>query len=177
MKSFNLLVAFLALATVSFAQSKTTEELNKKYTDSNVFFFYNNTLRMLNQKDDKDFDALIKDIEKMKLLMITKPASFVTSDYKKLTLGYKSEAFEEIMTSRYNGKNFDVYLKEEKGETKGVVILVNDSSNLYVLDIVGRIALEKVTKLYTVLDESTDISKKIKSFATDDKHKQEHSHH
>lgn len=174
MKLFNLLIVMLLVAATSYAQSNTTESLNKKYTDSNVFFFYNNTLRMLNQTDDKDFDALIKDIEKMKLLMIKKPVSFNVKEYKSITLGYKNEAFEEIMTSRYNGKNFDVYLKEKDGKTKGVVILVNDSSNLYVLDIVGRIALDKITKLYTVLDQSSDIGQKIKSFAADNKPNHDH---
>jgi hypothetical protein len=45
-----------------------------------------------------------------------------------------------------------------------MLVLINDSTNLYVLDIQGRIALDKVTKLYSVLDESTDIGNKIKEF-------------
>jgi len=153
----------MVFAVTSFGQSKTTEGLNKKYADSNVFFFYNNTLRMLNQKDDKDFDALIRDIEKMKLLLIKKPTAFGQQDYRRITGGYKAESFEEIMTSRYNGKNFDIYLKKEDGETKGMVILVNDSASLYVLDIVGKIALEKVTKLYNIIDQNSEIGLKIQS--------------
>jgi hypothetical protein len=45
-----------------------------------------------------------------------------------------------------------------------MLVLVNDSTNLYVLDIVGRIALDKVTELYNTLDESTEVGKKIKAF-------------
>jgi hypothetical protein len=33
-----------------------------------------------------------------------------------------------------------------------------------VLDILGRIALDKVTTLYTTLDQNTDVSNKIKQF-------------
>ena len=146
------------------AQSKTTETLHQKYGEALSLFFYNNTLRMLNQTDDKDFDALIKDIEKMKFLMVDKPGSFTNADYKKITSEYKGESFEEIMTSRYQGKNFDVFLKESGGKTKGMVVLVNDSTSLYVLDIVGSIALDKVTSLYKALGESSDIGGQIEKF-------------
>jgi hypothetical protein len=119
---------------------------------------------MLNQSGDKDFDALIKDIEKMKFLMIDKEENFGSKQYTKLVTDYKSESFEEIMTSRYQGRNFDVFLKDHNGKTAGMVVTVNDSTNLYVLDIVGSVALDKVTKLFTTLDESSDIGKKIKDF-------------
>lgn len=164
MKKITCTLAFLSIAVALVAQSKTTETLHKKHEDALSLFFYNNTLRMLNQSDDKAFDELIKDIQKMKFLMIDKTTNFTSAEYKKLTSGYKSEQFEEIMTSRYQGKNFDIFLKDKSGKTEGVVVLVNDSSSLYVLDIVGSIALDKVTTLYKTLDSSSDISGKIKSF-------------
>ena len=151
-----------------WAQSKTTESLHKKNSEALALFFYNNTLRMLNQADDKDFDALIKDIEKMKFLMIDKGQGFGPAQYKALVSDYKSESYEEIMTSRMNGRNFDVFLKDKNGKTEGMIVTVNDSTSLYVLDIVGSIAINKVTKLFSTLDESTDIGKKIKSFAKKD---------
>ena len=69
------------------------------------------------------------------------------------------------MTTRYEGRNLDILLKEKAGKTQGMVVLVNDSTSLYVLDVVGSIALDKVTTLYKTLDESTDIGQRIKSFA------------
>jgi hypothetical protein len=156
-----LTTIFITLPFFIFAQSKTTEALQKKHSDATALFFYQNTLRMLNQTEDKAFDDLIKDIEKMKLLMIRKNAeTFDVSAYKKLVAEYKSESYEEMMTSRFDGKNFDVFMKEGKG----MLVLVNDEENLFVLDIIGSIALNQVTKLYSTLDESTDIGKKIKDF-------------
>jgi len=166
MKYLLIIVFALGCASLS-AQSKTTESLNERYPNSRVFFFYNNTLRMLNQGEDKDFDALIRDIEKMKFLWINKPATFGAAEYKKITSNYKKESFEEIMTSRFQGKNLDVFMKDENGKTKGMLVLVNDSTNLYVLDIVGRIALDKVSKLYKMLDDNSDIQKRIKETFTD----------
>jgi hypothetical protein len=161
---FFLLIASL-LVSGAYAQSNTTEALQKKFGDARAFFFYNNTLRMLNQKEDKAFDELIKGIEKMKFLMIHKDNK--SFDYKKLVGEYKSEAFEEMMTSRHEGKSFDVFVKEKEGKTKGMLVLVNDSTDLYVLDIVGSIALNQVTKLYETIDQSSDIGRKIKEFAND----------
>jgi hypothetical protein len=168
MKFKNIAILFLVLTLAPAwlqAQSATTESLQKKHTDALSLFFYNNTLRMLNQSEDEEFDELIKDIEKMRFLLIQKnEAKFTTSDFRELVADYKAESFEEAMTSRYEGKNFDVFLRQSNGRTSGMLVLVNDSTNLYVLDILGSIALNKITKFYSALDESTDIGSKIKSF-------------
>jgi tRNA(Leu) C34 or U34 (ribose-2'-O)-methylase TrmL len=145
------------------AQSKTTEDLQKNNTEAMSLFFYHNTLRMMNQDDDPEFDELIKDIEKLKFIMLDKKKT-AGMDYKKLVKSYKAESFEEIMTSRFEGKNFDVFLKESGGKTKGMVVTINDAENLFVLDIVGSIALNKITSFYKKLDESTELGKKIKDF-------------
>lgn len=161
-----LVLASLVVPSPGHAQSATTEALQKQHSDALGLFFYKNTLRMLNQTEDTQFDELIKEIEKMRFLAIKKEESrFTNDDYKKLLASYRSESFEEIMTSRHEGKNFDVYLKQQDGKTKGMLVLINDTKNLYILDILGRIALDKVTQLYQRLDESTDIGSKIRSFA------------
>lgn len=165
-----LFIAFLAVSGVVSAQSKTTEALAKKHSDALSLFFYNNTLRMLNQSNDPNFDELIKDIEKMKFLLIKKDEkTFNTTGYKQLVSEYKSEAFEEIMTSRFEGKNFDVFLREKDGKTKAMLVLVNDKESLYVLDILGSINVSKVTDLYSTLDKSSDIGKQIKAFTSEGK--------
>src|SRR5688572_5226193 len=157
-----IILSFFIFSAVSVkSQSKTTENLDKKYEEGLSLFFYNNTLRMINQTEDKEFDALIKDIEKMKFLLIKKE-NFAKGDYQKLITDYKAEAFEEMMTSRHQGKNFDVYMKQ--GDSKGMIVTVNDDENLYVLDIVGSIPLNKVTKLFTTIDESSDIGKRTQDF-------------
>jgi hypothetical protein len=158
-----LTVVLMICAFAVLAQSKTTEDLQKNNKEAMSLFFYHNTLRMMNQDDDPEFDELIKDIEKLKFIMLDKKKT-AGMDYNKLVKGYKSESFEEIMTSRFEGKNFDVFLKESGGITKGMVVTINDAENLFVLDIVGSIALNKITSFYKKLDESTELGKKIKDF-------------
>src|SRR5215204_6113876 len=116
MRNLLIIVAVLACFSVS-AQSKTTESLHEKNEEALSLYFYKNTLRMLNQTDDKDFDELIKNIEKMKFLMIDKTDKFGKTDYKKLVGEYQSESFEPIMTSRHQGRTFDIYLKDKKGSS------------------------------------------------------------
>ncbi len=167
-----LMLLIVLFSVVAQAQTRTTENLQKKYNDSFALFFYSNTLRMVNVSEDKEFDELIKDIEKMKFLMIKK-TDFENSDYKKLIADYKSEAFEEMMTSRHEGKNFDVYMRD--GKSKGMIVTVNDDENLFVLDIVGSFPLNKVTKLFSTIDGSSEIGKRIKEFASsDDKSEKTH---
>jgi len=155
------------LAVPLAAQTATTDALHQRYDNALSLYFYKNTLRMLNQTENKEFDDIIKDIEKMKFLVIEKAEDFGKGDYKKLVGGYLGESYEEIMSSRFEGKTFDVLLKEKNGSTKGMVILANDSTSLYVLDILGKVELNKVTKLFSTIDDSAEIGKMIKAFSDD----------
>ena len=175
MKKIILILLVSSVPGSMMAQTETTQALQKRFDDSFSLYFYKNTLRMLNQTDNKEFDELIKNIEKMKFLVIDKSkANFAAADYKKLVQDYKSETYEEAVTSRYQGKSLDVYLKDRKGSTVGTVVLVNDSTSLYVLDILGTIDVRQASKLFSTIDESSDIGQKIKSFMSkDEKHKGE----
>lgn len=162
--SFTCLL-LIPFAGFLFAQSKATQALHDKNEDALSLFFYKNTLRMINQTDSKEFDEMIKDIEKMKFLLINKEdTKFGSQQFKKLTSDYKQEGYEEIMTGRMEGRNFNVYMKEKSGKTVGTIVLVNDSTDLYVLDLLGSVPLNKVPSLFQQIDQSSDIGKKIKAF-------------
>ena len=165
MKEF-ILVAVCAFSSVMLrAQAKTTDALQKQFDTSLSLYFYKNTLRMLNQTENKEFDELIKDIEKMKFLMVDKTSkNFGTNEYKKLMKDYQEEQYESIMTSRYQGRNFDIYVKDKKGSSPGTIVLVNDSTSLFVLDMIGTIDVTKAGTLFATIDESADIGKKIRGF-------------
>ncbi len=163
-----ILIGAVSLVVQGYGQTETTTSLHTRFDNALSLYFYKNTLRMLNQTENEEFDEIIKDIEKMKFLVIDKSVEFSNADYKNLLSNYKGESYEEIMTSRYQGKNFDVLLKERSGVTMGMIVLANDSTNLYVLDILGKVALDKVTKLFTAIDGSAEIGKMIKAFSDND---------
>jgi hypothetical protein len=146
------------------AQTKTTNELTEKHSSWTVFL-YHNTMRMINQKDDKDLDELIKDIEKVKIVNINKKEkNFGDIHYKALSASYKAEGFEEIMTTRYEGKNFNAYIKQKDRETIGMVLTVSDSADVYVMDLVGKVALNKIISLFNILENNTDIQDQVRQF-------------
>lgn len=156
-----------ALAGSALAQSQTTRDLEEKFGGVQAFF-YKNTLRMINQKEDEAFDELIRNIEKMKFLMVSKTGEGAKPiDYPALLARYKKESFEPIVSSRIEGRNFDVYLRDADGSKPGTVVLINDSTNLYVLDIVGTIDVSKAGTLLNALEGSTDISRLIRDFSDD----------
>lgn len=163
MKHF-LFLLIMAGATPALAQTKTTEKLDADH-DGMSLYFYKNTLRMLNQKEDPAFDEMIKDIEKIRFVMVDRNEGkkFTNDDYAKLKSDYlKKESYEEIMNGRMEGRNLNVLVRESGGKVKGTVIMAGDSSNLYVLDILGKVALEKAGALFKMLDENSDVAEKIR---------------
>lgn len=168
-----IILALMVISSTAMAQTKTTKDLATTYS-TRTFFLYNNTLRMINQSGNKEFDELIKDIEKMKIVWVNKTEkNFGADQYKKLISSYKSEKFEEIMASKFEGKSFNAYIKEVAGDTKGIIVTVDDTENVYVLDIVGKVALNKITSLFSTLDESSDIGAKIKGMMNKEENKKE----
>jgi hypothetical protein len=178
MRKILFLIALVICSNELSAQAKTTEALQAHFDKSLALYFYKNTLRMLNQQENKEFDDMIKNISKLKFLMVDKNSKdFKASDYKKLTQDYQREHFESIMTSRYQGRNFDVFFNDANGSTPGTVVLVNDSSSLFILDIVGTIDVSKVGSLFSTIDESSDIGKKIRDFVDHKDHKRSRFDH
>ena len=166
MKKILIICLVLAAPLALSAQSETTNSLQKRVEEESFsLFFYKNTLRMLNQSDNKEFDDIIKNIEKMKFLVVDKAKSdFNNSEFKRLVSDYKAEQYEAAITSRFEGRTFDIYLKDKKGSPLGTVVLVNDSTNLYVLDILGTFDIRNASKLFQTIDGSTEIGSKIKGF-------------
>lgn len=176
MKAVGIFLTLIFCSLIVSAQSKTTQALHDANKDALALFFYKNTLKMLNQQESKEFDDLIKDIEKMKFLIVSKEAAnFTVNEFKSLVDDYKGEGYEEMMTSRLDGRNFDIYLKEKGGKVAGTVVLVNDEKDLYVLDILGSVPVNKVPQFFQTIDQSSDIGKMIKEFAGDKKKKEEKS--
>ena len=171
MKSVFWVLCLMLIATgTSVGQTKTTEDLDAD-VDGLSLYFYKNTLRMLNQDDNKEFDEMIKDIEKMRFLLIDRvEENFGSAEYKDLRNGYLKEKYEEVMSSRLDGRNFEVYVRESGGSVKGTIILASDSAQLFVLDILGKVALDKIPAFFKSLDENSDIGKKVKDFMDVDIH-------
>lgn len=142
------LTLLVLMPLFSHAQSETTQAFHKEHDDAFVLFFYSNTLKMLNQDDNPEFEELIKDIDKMKLVRVNKEeANLDNEDYQDLVQSFYDEDFEDLMTMRHEGMNVSAYIQEDEGVTTGVVMLMQDDESVSILDIKGSVPLSKMASL------------------------------
>lgn len=149
-----IFVICLLFSFQGFAQSKTTQAFSEKYDNAFTLFFYNNTLSMLNQDNNEEFEMLIKDIDKMKLVRVSKAETkFSDEDLKNIVADYHDDDFEDLMNMRHKGMNINVYIQEDDGVTTGLVLLMNDPDNFSILDIEGKVPLNKLGNLISRVQE------------------------
>ena len=153
------LIAILVLALLpcyTLAQSKVMRNLSEEFPDGRVFMFYHSSLRMLNVEDDPDFDRMIRDIEKIKVLMIEKEESFesekVLSEIKD---GLEDEEFEELMAVKSKDYNIGVYILEDD-ESEGFFLLMNEDDNLIAIDLVGSMPIGDIGQLVDKIKEAKE---------------------
>ncbi|MCG8384337.1 MAG: DUF4252 domain-containing protein [Cytophagales bacterium] len=141
-------IILLIAPILGYTQSKTTQQFHEEHESAFVLFFYNNTLKMLNMEDNAEFDELIKDIDKMKFIRVDKKDRGIDKNkFQQLVNQYHREDFEDLMTMRQEGMNINVYIKEKKGITSGLVLLMDDDESLSILDIKGNVPLNKLANL------------------------------
>lgn len=103
---------------------------------------------MLNQDNNPEFDALIKDIDKMKFIRVSKKERNITDeDVSRMVEEYRDEDFEDLMTMRHEGMNINVYIQEGKGVTTGLVLLMSDEESFSILDVQGKVPLNQLANL------------------------------
>ena len=153
-----IIFSLLLAPAFVFAQSKTTQKFHEEHKDAQVLFFYKSTLKMLYEvveiEETAELKDLVKDIETMKFVRVDKNKTQIDKTYfKKLVSEYHDDDFEDLMTMRQEDMNINVYIKESGGETKGLVLLMENDENLAVLDIKGFVPLNKLAKLATTVQE------------------------
>lgn len=143
-----LILPLLLISFWGYSQSRTTQDFHDDHENAFVLFFYSNTLKMLNQDNNAEFEELIKDIDKMKFLRVNKAAEGLDDgDFKGLKEDYYDDDFEDLMTMRHEGMNVNVYIKEDDGVTEGIVMLMQDDESISILDIKGAVPIGKMANL------------------------------
>jgi len=147
------LIALINLSHLAIGQNKSTQKLHEKYDDAFTMFFYKSTIKMLESDKTKEFMEIVKGIEKAKILKMDKyEKDFDENDIVEYKDGIKDEDFEEVMSIRQKNGKFNVYLKEKNGVTKGIIVTLDSEDQFAILDIVGEIALDKISTLTDKMD-------------------------
>lgn len=152
-----LLLIFLFIPTLLIGQSKVMRNLADEFPEARALVFYYSSLNMLNIEEDPEFAEMIKDIEKIKVLIVEKESTEVS---KKVIAGLKTDLtkynFEELMTVRNKDYDIGVYINEDDSEIEGFFFIMNEEDNLIAVDLVGSMPVGDVGMLIDKIKQAND---------------------
>ena len=131
--------------------------LADEFPDARVLMFYHSTLNMLNLEDDPEFAEMIRDIEKIKVLIVEKSSSDDKNEaVTELKLDLGKYDFEELMT--INSKDYDigVYINDDDGDIDGFFFIMNEEDSLIAVDLVGSMPVSDVGMLIDKMKQAND---------------------
>ena len=153
----HLLLIFLVIPTLLLGQSKVMRNLADEFPEARALVFYYSSLNMLNIEEDPEFAEMIKDIEKIKVLIVEKESTEVS---EKVIPGLKAELtnykFEELMTVRNKDYDIGVYIKEDDSDIEGFFFIMNEEENLIAVDLVGSMPVGDVGMLIDKIKQAND---------------------
>lgn len=136
---------FWLVPFVLLAQSKTMRELDEAYPDAFALVFYHSSLNMLNVDDDPDFDRMISNINKIKLLRIERSnEEFTDKKLSDLKVKLADRDYEELMIVKGKGYDTTVYMQEDQGEVKGFFLYVLDDDSFMAFDVDGILPVKDI---------------------------------
>ncbi len=159
MKTFLIsMCMLLAGLTTLVAQSGSLDSYFKKYQDDDDFTVVNISSSMfavISGMDIEDIDPDVKAIlDNITGLKILTKESNGAKYYEEATKLIKSNGLEELMTIKEKGENVKIYGKSDgKNSLKEVVMLRGDKSNFILMQILGKLSIEQLTKLSKTLNK------------------------
>ena len=129
-----------------FSQSETISELVKAGLHDVNLYFYPSTLRMLNiQKDPGGYD-IVSGVNHLRLLTFSSD-SLIGNVQSEMVKSLEKEGFEEVMTYRAAEVKVRLYGKYKGDEMKGLVGLIFQEEQNFVVDLDGKVDPMHIYKL------------------------------
>jgi hypothetical protein len=148
-----LFFLLLLYTPVIFSQSKSIDRFRSAYKENSNVFFYSSTLKMLNTENNPEFANLLRDIEEIRVLNYNKAdQKFSEDDVAILKSNLQGESYNSLMMMREKGNSIDLYSKERRGKTTGIVAVVENDQTLTLIDLIGSIDVKKFMELKQRLD-------------------------
>jgi hypothetical protein len=139
-----------------FAQSKSINQFRSDFKENTNMFFYSSTLKMLNTDSNPDLAKILNGIEEIRVLNYDKAAQkFNNNDIANLKNALKEEAYNALMMINEKGNAINLYSREKHGKTVGFVAVVENRTNLVLIDLIGAIDVKKFMELKQKLDTHT----------------------
>lgn len=148
-----LLFLLFTAQIIALTQSNSMEKFRKAYPEDQNVFFYSSTLKMLDTDNNPEFGDLIKDIDKIMVLIYEKEKQkFTKDDIIKLKKNLKKEKYVDLMLINQNGNNINLYSRDRKGKTIGFAALINNKESMVLIDVKGSIDFSKFMDLKNKID-------------------------
>jgi hypothetical protein len=153
MKDYRWVLFFflLTLSSWSMAQTIHTQKLHEEHPDAFTLFFYKSTIRMLDPTNSEEYFNMIKGIEKAKFLRFDS-LELSDDDLAQFKKEIMADSFEEGMTFRRSEGTANVFIRDKEGEKEGIIFIMKAEDEVYILDIVGKVAVSSLMELTKKMD-------------------------
>lgn len=177
-----LLLCLILLAGCSrhseFCQSvKEFEEANAGKGIATLYF-YPSTIQMLNSENDSAFNAMAKDIQKLKVITLkNEKESIKASRVSSLIASIRKESFVDLMQMRQNNQQVSVLLRKENNQPKELLGLVYGEENLIIIDLLGSIPVSSLPALMSGHIKLSGFSSVLNNYKPQKQSRQQHEKH
>lgn len=150
MNIFKLIIILLLISLYpekGSSQSKTITNWAENRDGLRKLCFYPTTLRMVNISHDQSFNKMVKDIDKLKIIISDNKTPINKADLTFLKSGIKSEDYKDMVQIKQGKQSFFVYIKEKNEKPVGFAGIVYSENNFVLIDLEGYISPEIIQQL------------------------------
>ncbi len=149
LKLASVFVLAFTCSFASLAQSRTVNNFLEEHSPSQELFLYPSTLRMVNLEKNPDFYMMVREVDKLRVLMYDKNEnSFSTQTIRTLSQDIEKEDYQELMTFQTGDQQVYLYSLGDDDTTEGVVGLVETDDAIILTDLEGFVNLAAMLKLF-----------------------------
>jgi hypothetical protein len=108
---------------------------------------------MLNAENNPEIAEILDEIEEIRVLNYNRAdQKFGKNDIAALKADLVKETFNSILMINEKGNSVNIYNREKKGKTTGLVAIVENTESLVLIDLIGNIDVNKFLELKKKLE-------------------------
>ena len=133
------------------AQSISLDNLTEDAGAFQKLFFYPSVLRALGGTQSEGFNHLVEEVDLV--IIFTVDSAFVNThraDFNDLNKNLLEEGYEEIASGYQKGVKNELFLLENKERIKGYVFYRMEQNEVYIVELVGNIHIDKLNDLMNI---------------------------
>lgn len=139
-----LFFTFLIISFGTFAQNSAVTDFKDRHARELSLHFYPSTLRMVNLDRSKDFDEMIRGIQKARFFKMDSGA-VSSDDLQKFTNELSTLGFEEMMFIKNKNMDLQVWALEKKHPE--TIVISKSEAHVMLLEVTGMINIAKIPGL------------------------------